>query len=150
MNLHHVQVCHFGISLPTLYRAHSAFSQVVILALANPKIWMLSTGQAWNNFIQIEKLNFIRLSQPNLNFIPLSQPKLNFIPLSQPKLNFILLSGKSGVGQCISKGFPLTLHGIKASLRYHFIFSCVTESGPPIWDCGGFKSQFWSEQTRVI
>ena len=83
-----------GLSRPSLIQvhccpAHSAFSQVVILALADPKNWILATGQAWNNFIQIEKLNFI----------PLSQPKLNFIPLSQPKLNFILLSGKSAVGQ---------------------------------------------------
>ncbi len=47
-----------------------------------PKKWILSTGQAWNNFIQIENLNFI--------------------PLSQPKLNFILLSGKSAVGQLLA------------------------------------------------
>ena len=30
---------------------HSAFSQVVILALANPKNWILATSQAWNDFI---------------------------------------------------------------------------------------------------
>ena len=39
------------IIVPPLHWAHSAFSQVVILALSNPKIWILATSQAGNNFI---------------------------------------------------------------------------------------------------
>ena len=34
--------------------------------------------------------------------------------------------------QTFSKGFPLTVHGIKTSLRYHFRFSCVGKSGSKV------------------
>ncbi len=77
--------------------AHSAFSQVVILALANPKNWILATNQAWNNFIHYPSA-WIPLNS-TLILSTSQMEKLNFIQLSDPKLNFIPLSGKSAVGQ---------------------------------------------------
>ncbi len=37
------------------------------------------------------------------------------------------MSLKAKHRQTFSKGFPLTVHGIKSSLKYHFRFSCVMD-----------------------
>ncbi len=49
------------------------------------------------------------------------------------------MSLKAKPRQTFSKGLPLTVHGIKASLRYHFRFSCVvmklSRLGAMSWHC---------------
>ena len=87
---------------------------MVILALANPKIWILASSQAWNIFIHyprawIVSKFYVKNMSGNFEFYPVIQHNLilstsqmekwNFIQLSDPKLNFILLSGRSAVGQ---------------------------------------------------
>ncbi len=44
------------------------------------------------------------------------------------------MSPRRKLRQIISKGFPLTLPGRKASLRYHFRFSCVGHLGTTVED----------------
>ena len=87
--------------------AHSTFSQMVILALTNPKIWILALA----GHEMILSIIPVPVFYPNFQFYPVIQhksifatsqtEKVNFIQLSWSKLHFILLPGKSAVGQPI-------------------------------------------------
>ena len=67
--------------------------------LANPKNRILALAQLEIIYPLSGCLNFITFIQHNLILSTSQMEKFNFIPLSQPKLNFILLSRKSAVGQ---------------------------------------------------
>ena len=60
----------------------------------------------------------------------LSEGSLYYIARIEPHIRSPLLEEEACImkakpRQTLSKDFPLTVHGIKVSIRYHFRFSCV-------------------------
>ncbi len=83
--------------------AHCAFSQVVILAPANPKNLILAQSPNKWRYLFEKKISgnfeFYPVIQPNKCY-PLAKGKVQFYPvIIQSNLDFILLSRKSTVDQ---------------------------------------------------